>query len=241
MKHIELQYFNMIFKLFPLKYVVKSIMKVEIWSDVICPFCYIGKRRFENALKQFENADKVEVEWKSYQLNPALETQPDVNATEHLAKSKGWTMEYTREAQNHVVQMGKGEGLEFEFTKAVVANSFKAHRLTHYAKSKGKQLEMEERLFEAYFVLGLNIDDSESLKMLTSKIGLPINEVEKVLESNAFAEDVEKDLYESKQFGIQGVPYYVIDGKYGLSGAQESTTFLNALNQVWDKDYQEKA
>ncbi|MFT7334032.1 MAG: putative DsbA family dithiol-disulfide isomerase [Sphingobacteriales bacterium] len=216
-------------------------MKVEIWSDVMCPFCYIGKKRFENALSQFENAGEVEVEWKSYQLNPALETQPEINATEHLAKSKGWTLEYTKEAQANVVQMAKGEGLEFDFTKTVVANSFMAHRLTHYAKTMGKQLELEEKLFESYFVLGQNIDDPMVLKMLTSKIGLPIKEVEDVLNSQAYAEDVEKDIYESKQFGVQGVPYYVIDGKYGLSGAQESSTFLKALNQVWEKDYNNEA
>lgn len=211
-------------------------MKIEIWSDVMCPFCYIGKRRFEKALEQFEHKDKVRIEWKSFQLNPNLKTQPDKNATEHLAEAKGWSMEQTLSAQDHVVSMAKQEGLEFNFDKAVVANSFNAHRFTHLAKSMGLQDIVEEHLFQAYFTEGKNIDDPQTLKSIGTLAGIPEDKMDYLIHGNAFADEVEKDLYEARQFGIQGVPYFVFDGKYGISGAQETSTFLNALKQIAQKE-----
>ncbi len=204
-------------------------MKVEIWSDVMCPFCYIGKRRFENALAQFENKDEVEIVWRSFQLNPALQTDPSKNTIEHLAESKGWDMEYTRKTTDYVVNMAKELGLNYDFEKAIVANSFKAHRLLHLAKQNQVQNECEEKLFEAYFIYGKNIDDNDVLLELGLSLGIHSDAILDMLSSDAFAIDVESDIYQAQQIGVQGVPFFVFDNKYAISGAQQSETFLAAL------------
>jgi predicted DsbA family dithiol-disulfide isomerase len=204
-------------------------MKVEIWSDVMCPFCYIGKRRFENALAQFENKDEVEIVWRSFQLNPTLQTDPSKNTIEHLAESKGWDMDYTRKTTDYVVNMAKELGLNYDFEKAIVANSFKAHRLLHLAKQNQVQNECEEKLFEAYFIHGKNIDDNDVLLELGLSLGIDLDSILDMLSSDAFASDVESDIYQAQQIGVQGVPFFVFDNKYAISGAQQSETFLAAL------------
>jgi predicted DsbA family dithiol-disulfide isomerase len=204
-------------------------MKVEIWSDVMCPFCYIGKRRFENALAQFENKDEVEIVWRSFQLNPTLQTDPSKNTIEHLAESKGWDMDYTRKTTDYVVNMAKELGLNYDFEKAIVANSFKAHRLLHLAKQNQVQNECEEKLFEAYFIHGKNIDDNDVLLELGLSLGIDLDAILDMLSSDAFASDVESDIYQAQQIGVQGVPFFVFDNKYAISGAQQSETFLAAL------------
>jgi predicted DsbA family dithiol-disulfide isomerase len=204
-------------------------MKVEIWSDVMCPFCYIGKRRFENALAQFENKDEVEIVWRSFQLNPTLQTDPSKNTIEHLAESKGWDMDYTRKTTDYLVNMAKELGLNYDFEKAIVANSFKAHRLLHLAKQNQVQNECEEKLFEAYFIHGKNIDDNDVLLELGLSLGIDLDAILDMLSSDAFASDVESDIYQAQQIGVQGVPFFVFDNKYAISGAQQSETFLAAL------------
>jgi predicted DsbA family dithiol-disulfide isomerase len=208
-------------------------MTIEIWSDVMCPFCYIGKRKFENALAQFPQQDKVKVVWKSFQLNPDLVTDATKNTTEHLAESKGWTLEYTQGVMAHVTQLAQKVGLRFDFNKAVVANSFDAHRFSAFAKSKGKQDAAEERLFKAYFTEGKNTADAETLVQLGQDIGLDGAEIKSMLDSDAFSEEVNLDIYEAHQFGIRGVPFFLFERKYAVSGAQESPVFLQALEQVF--------
>lgn len=208
-------------------------MKVEIWSDVMCPFCYIGKRKFEDALSKFENKDQIEVVWKSFELNPSLVTNPDKNLTEYLAESKGWSLDQTRQIQSQVLDMAKEVGLHYDFDKAVVANSFDAHRLIQLAKTKGKGDDAEERLFKAYFIEGKNTGDRETLVQLGTDIGLDSEELSKVLSSDAFADAVQRDKYEANQIGVRGVPYFVFNDKYAVSGAQASETFLGALRQSY--------
>lgn len=152
-------------------------MKVEIWSDVMCPFCYIGKRRFEDALQQFDGKDKVEVEWKSFQLNPDMQTTPSINISQYLADVKGWTLDYAKEMNAHVTQMAAEVGLTYDFDRAVVANSFNAHRFSHFAKQHGLGDVAEEALFKAYFTLGKNTDDLHTLADLGEEIGLNRDEV----------------------------------------------------------------
>ncbi len=152
-------------------------MKVEIWSDVMCPFCYIGKRRFESALAEFAHKDDVEIEWKSFQLNPDLVTDPSLNITQYLADIKGWTLDYAQQLNNNVTEMAAGEGLTYDFEKAVVANSFDAHRFAHLAKKYGLGDAAEETLFRGYFTEGLNIADHDTLVELGTEIGLDKNEV----------------------------------------------------------------
>lgn len=210
-------------------------MKIEIWSDVMCPFCYIGKRKFEAALAQFEHKENVEVVWKSFQLQPNMVTDPTKNTLEHLAESKGWTMAYTKQVTAQVVQMAKDVGLMYDFDKAVVANSFDAHRLSHFAKSKGKGDAMEEQLFKAYFCDGKNTADHATLTQLAVAIGLDEAEAKQVLASNTYADAVRQDIYESQQIGVTGVPYFVLNNKYAVSGAQQPETFLGALRKAWSE------
>ncbi len=208
-------------------------MKVEIWSDVMCPFCYIGKRKFEKALAQFEHKDKVIVEWKSFQLNPNLVTDPTKNTLEHLAQSKGWTMDYTKQTTEHVSNIAKEQGLVFNFEKAVVANSFDAHRLLHLAKKYNLQNECKEQLLKAYFIDGKNTADHELLTKIGINIGLNETEITETLNSNLYANEVNEDIYHAQQVGVKGVPFFVFGNKYAISGAQEPETFLGALNKTF--------
>ncbi len=210
-------------------------MKVEIWSDVMCPFCYIGKRRFEAALAQFAHRDQVEVVWKSFQLDPYLVTDPKKSVKQQLADSKGWSLGQTDEAMAYVVNMAKEVGLTYDFDKAVVANSFDAHRFSHLAKKHKLQDEAEERLFSAYFTEGKNTADRETLVRLGTEIGLDPAETSRVLSGNDYAEDVETDIYEARQVGVSGVPFFVFDDKYAVSGAQSSALFLEVLEKVFEE------
>lgn len=210
-------------------------MKVEIWSDVMCPFCYIGKRKFETALQQFEHQNDVEVVWKSFQLQPDMKTDPTKNTIQHLAESKGWTMEHAKEMTSHVVKMAQEVGLNYNFDKAVVANSFDAHRLVQFAKTKAKGDAMEEQLFKAYFIDGKNTADHATLTALAIEIGLNETEVKEVLATDAFSDNVQEDIYQSRQIGVTGVPFFVLNDKYAVSGAQASETFLGALQQAYSE------
>jgi predicted DsbA family dithiol-disulfide isomerase len=208
-------------------------MKVEIWSDVMCPFCYIGKRRFEQALAQFPHKDEVEIHWKSFQLNPAMKTDPGKNINQYLAEIKSISLQQAQQMNARVTDMAKEVGLQYDFSKAVVANSFDAHRLIQLAKTKGKGDDMEEQLFKAYFTEGKNTADHATLLQLATDIGLDATEVKKVLTTNDYAEAVEQDIYEARQIAVRGVPYFVLNDRYAVSGAQATETFLGALNTAW--------
>lgn len=210
-------------------------MKVKIWSDVRCPFCYIGKHKFEAALAQFPHRDQIEVDWKSFELDPYLQTDPEVNAVEHLAMQKGISREQASQMTGHAAQAGREAGLELDFDRTVVANSFNAHRLMQMAKSKGLGNEIEEALFRAHFTEGVNIDDRAVLTGLGVSVGLEKNEVEEVLSSDTYGDAVRKDQTEAQALGIRGVPFFVLNEKYGVSGAQPVETFLGALQQSWDE------
>lgn len=216
------------------------IMKVEIWSDVMCPFCYIGKRRFEKALEQFDAKDKIDIVWKSFQLNPAMETDPSKNITEYLAEVKGWSIPQARQINQQVTDMAKAEGLQYDFDKAIVANSFNAHRLIQLAKVNGKGDAMEEALFKAYFTEGKNIDDQNTLTELAIEIGIAASEVQSIFAGSDYTEAVENDIYEAQQIGVRGVPYFVLNDKYAVSGAQASETFLGALQKAWGEYEKDK-
>lgn len=210
-------------------------MKVEIWSDVMCPFCYIGKRKFEAALSQFENKDNIEVVWKSFQLNPNMETNPNKSNLDYLMEIKGWSRAQAEQTTLYVTNMAKEVGLEYHLDKAVTANSFDAHRFVQYAKKHGKGDAAEERLFKAYFTEAKNTADHNVLVQLATDIGLDGNEVKKILAGQDYSNEVKSDLYEAQQLGISGVPFFVIDRKYAVSGAQPSETFLGALNKAWSE------
>jgi predicted DsbA family dithiol-disulfide isomerase len=193
----------------------------------------MGKARFERALQQFPHHEQVEVIWKSFQLNPGMKTEPGKNINEYLAEIKGWSLEQAKEANDYVMAMAIGEGLVYDFDKAVVANSFDAHRLIQLAKAYGKGNEMEEFLFEAYFTFGRNIADHAELLPLGIKAGLDKIAIDRMLSSDQYADKVKQDIQEAQQLGVQGVPFFAFNNKYAVSGAQPVETFLAALNQTW--------
>jgi predicted DsbA family dithiol-disulfide isomerase len=213
-------------------------MKVEIWSDVVCPFCYLGKRRFEKALDLFSHKDEVEVEWHSFLLDPHIQHTPGMSIHEYLAGKKAVSVEEAKLLHLKMAERVKESDLYYDFDKIIPANTFDAHRLIQYAKSQGLQEQAEERLFHAYFSEGKNIGDRTTLAMLGSEIGLDKGNTSSMLDGIQFTEEVERDLYEAHSIGVQGVPYFVFNSKYAISGAQASELFLGALSRTW-KDIQE--
>lgn len=198
----------------------------------MCPFCYIGKRKFENALQQLDGKEEIKIIWKSFQLDSEIKTDPNKKVNEYLAERKGWTVEYAKNVNAQVTSMAKEVGLSYDFDKAVIANSLNAHRVSHLAKKYNLSDAMEEALFKAYFTEGKNIDDKATLLQLAVSIGLKKEEVEIVLFTNQYTDEVAQDIQEAQQIGVRGVPFFVIDRKYAVSGAQPTEVFLNALTKA---------
>ena len=207
-------------------------IRVEIWSDVACPFCWLGKRRFERALAEFDRPDAVEVVWKSFQLDPTLRTDPSIRIHDHLSRRKGIDPAAARAMNARLAEAGRHEGLAYDFDRIVVANTFDAHRLIQMAKAEGLQDDAEERLFRAYFGEGKNIADRAVLVELGGEIGLERTAVAAALEGGDYAADVRADVAEARELGIDGVPFFVLDRKYGVSGAQDPEVFRGALERV---------
>jgi predicted DsbA family dithiol-disulfide isomerase len=210
-------------------------MKVDIWSDVRCPFCYIGKRKFEKALEQFSQRDKLQVEWHSFELDPGLKTETGVNVYDHLARVKNISPESSVDLHSYVTEMAAKTGLEYNFDKAVIANSFDAHRLVQLAKQNGLGDEAEERLFKAYFTEGKDISDHLTLIVLGNEIGLDGKQVKQMLDTDEFADEVRYEEKQARDIGINGVPYFVINDRYAVSGAREPEVFLHALEKSWQE------
>ena len=208
-------------------------MKIEIWSDIACPWCYIGKRRFETALGGFAHKDDVEVEWRSYQLDPSLPDHYDGSETDYLSQAKGMPVEQVRQMFDHVTQQAAGEDLNYDFDAIVVANSFLAHRFLHLAKRRGVMAKAKEELLSGHFEHGRNIGDVEYLAEVGQNVGIDAAEVRQVLSTKDFTAEVEADIAEARALGANGVPFFVIDRKYGISGAQPPETFTQALETAW--------
>lgn len=211
-------------------------MKVEVWSDIMCPFCYIGKRHFEAALEKFEHAQDIELVWHSYQLDPTLpKLASKLNAYQYLAQHKGISYEESVAMHKNVIDMAKEAGLNYNYDKVVVANSFDAHRLIQLAKKHGKGNEVEERLFKAYFIEGKNMSDISTLVLLGKEIGLDETIVKAALNSSEFANEVNNDINEASQLGVQGVPFFIFNRKYAISGAEPVTTFLETITKSYNE------
>ncbi len=208
-------------------------MKVEIWSDVVCPFCYIGKREFEKALKTFSDKDQLEVEWKSYQLAPEVVTDPEKSLNEYLSDMKGISVQDANRMNAMVAERAEEAGLQFNFGKAVPANTRRAHNLIHFAKEIGKQNEAEELLFRSYFTDGKNVDDIPTLLSLGQELGLDVEALKAVLENGTYDDAIQQDIYDAFQLGVRGVPFFVFDNKYGVSGAQPSEAFTQTIDQAF--------
>jgi predicted DsbA family dithiol-disulfide isomerase len=212
-------------------------MKVEIWSDVVCPWCYIGKRRFESALAEFEHADEVEITWRSFQLDPSAPHNSDMTVNEVLAGKYGMSVAQARAANDRVSDLAAQEGLEYHLEKAKYSNTFDAHRLIHLAAAHGKQGEMKERLMRGYFTEAATVGDIETLVQLATEVGIDAEEARGVLESDAYAEEVRTDEKRARMFGVRGVPFFAIDEKYGISGAQPADAMKDVLEQVWAESH----
>jgi predicted DsbA family dithiol-disulfide isomerase len=208
-------------------------MNVEIWSDVVCPWCYIGKRRFEAALAGFEHSDEVAVIWRSFQLDPNAPTTVEGDPLDRLVAKYGMSRADAERAQARVTATAATTDLEFHLDRARSGNTFDAHRLLHHALSGGKQSDLKERLLAAYFVESEAVGEPEVLARLATDVGLDESAVREVLDSDAFAAEVRQDEQEARRLGISGVPFFVIDRTYGISGAQPSELMLSTLNQAW--------
>lgn len=219
---------------------MKNKMLIEIWSDVVCPFCYIGKRKFETALAQFSGKQELEIVWKSYQLDPDAETEPHKEVYQSLADKYQMSLEDSIKMHRQMEQTAKEVGLEYNFDKVIPANTLLAHQFAHFAKTKGKQEEAEETLFRAYFTEGKNIDDLDTLLDLGASIGLDRAALKTALENKALINQVEADIYEAQQVGVRGVPFFVLNRKYAVSGAQDSSVFLNAIKKAYEEWRKEK-
>lgn len=206
-------------------------MKVEIWSDVMCPFCYIGKRHLEKAMEKLPFKNEIEIEWKSFQLNPDYQNTNNEDLYTYLARAKGISVAQAKQMTGQVVDMAKNAGLDLNFAENIPANSFDAHRFLHFAKSKGLQDEAEEALFNAHFMGAKDIAKHETLMNIAEDLGLDKAETQQMLQGDDFTEAVRYDIYESQQIGVRGVPYFVLDRKYALSGAQPVQVFEQAIVQ----------
>ncbi|MGO9972630.1 MAG: DsbA family oxidoreductase [Solirubrobacteraceae bacterium] len=209
-------------------------MRVEIWSDVACPWCYIGKRRFEAALARFEHADDVEVVWRSFELDPGAPAERKGELVALLARKYGMTLEQAHAAQQNLTDTAAGEGLELHFDRVRSGNTFDAHRLIHLAATHGLRDATKERLLAAYFGEGKLMSDHETLVALALEAGLrDEQEVRRTLADAAFADEVRSDENDAAELGIGGVPTFIVDRRVGVTGAQPAEVMLELLRQGW--------
>lgn len=210
-------------------------MQVNIWSDIRCPFCYIGKRKFEAALERFSHKDEVEVIWRSYELDPKLITREDISMYDYFAELKGMTRDHAVQMNDQVSQVAKEIGLDMNMEASVVANSFDGHRLIQLAKAHKIAAEAEEALFHAHFTEGKNIDDQAVLRQIGKAIGLEESAIEELFTSDAYAEEVRQDEQLAESIGVKGVPFFVFNDKYAVSGAQSPDAFLEVLQKSFSE------
>lgn len=206
-------------------------MKVEIWSDVMCPFCYIGKRKFELALERFEHRDRLSIEWKSFQLMPDLQPGTVHDLETLLVETKGMDPQQVKAMNAQVARAGEQVGIDFNFDRALGVNTLDAHRFIHFAKGFDKQNEAEEALFRSYFTQGRNVGDFDTLIELGEEIGLDVQGVRAALENGDHADGVRRDIAEARALGVRGVPFFVMDRTYAVSGAQQPEAFLETLEK----------
>ena len=211
-------------------------IKIDVWSDIACPWCYIGKRNLENGLAEVSadpDGPRVEVTYHSFELSPDTPVDFEGDEVSYLADHKGIPREQAREMIDRVTDVAAAAGLTYRYDLLQHTNTVKAHELLHHAKRNGKQLEMEERLMSAYFTEGKHVGRIDDLVALAAEVGLDADETRAALESEKYLADVRADQDQARNYGINGVPFFVIDGKYGVSGAQPPEAFAQIARQVW--------
>src|ERR1700712_3404722 len=212
-------------------------MNIDIWSDVVCPWCYIGKRRIESALEQFDHSDEVTLTWHSYELDPTAESAPTDDYAARLGAKLGTGTAQAKQMLVSMTATAARDGLDYRFDIAQPANTFDAHRVLHLAAARGKQGDLEERLFRATFTEGRSIGDHETLADIAAEAGLDRAEVGAVLAGDDYAREVRADIAQARAYGITGVPFFVIDDKYGVAGAQPADSLLQVLEQAWQEEH----
>lgn len=205
-------------------------MKVQIWSDIACPFCYIGKQHLELAAKKSNTT--LEIEWMSFQLDPNAPEETDKSIYEILAQKYGKDEAWAKETSANMVKMGENAGLTFNLKIQQPTNTFRAHLLLHQAKEEGLQTELKDALFEAYFVNGENISKKETLLQLADNVGLDVKKASKVLDEQLHSSEVKEDIQLAQRYGIRGVPFFILNNKYALSGAQPVEAFVQAFDKI---------
>ena len=210
-------------------------MKVEIWSDVVCPWCYVGKRNLEAALAEFPHADEVTVEWRSFELDASTPQQMDLSMDEVLQRKYGMSPDEATAANRQMTELAAKVGLEYHLDNVQIGNTFDAHRLIHLADTQGLGGAMKERLLAAYFTEGRSVSDPAELADLGVEAGLDRARVDAVMASDEFGAEVRADEAQAVELGCTGVPFFVVDGKFGIPGAQPPDVLLRLLNRVWDK------
>jgi predicted DsbA family dithiol-disulfide isomerase len=216
-------------------------MRIDVWSDVVCPWCYLGKRRLETALEGFEHRDEVEVVWHAFELDPNAPASHPEPSTERLAKKYGRSVEEMEQSQAHLTGLAAEAGLEYHLDRTKQGNSFDAHRLVALGAAQGRQAPVLDRVLRAYFTEGEPISDRATLVRLAGEAGLDEAEAASVLADGTFADAVRADEQAAQQIGITGVPFFVVGGKYGISGAQPVELFAEALRRTWDETVAEPA
>lgn len=211
-------------------------MKVEIWSDFMCPFCYIGKRRFETALNQFPHKEEVEVVYRSFELDPNTSYKPGVSIIDILSAKYGMSIEQVQASNDNITKQAAQDGLTYHLDKIIPSNSFDAHRLVHFASQHGKMKEMTERLFLAYFTETRNLEEKGLLADLAAEVGLSRDDAAAVLAGDAFSAEVRADEEAANRIGVRGVPFFVLGGKYAVSGAQPVDVFIDALQKAYGEE-----
>ena len=207
-------------------------MIIEVWSDVACPWCYIGKRRFERALAGFDGGDDVEVTWRSFQLDPTIPRGSRMGHDKLLGDKYGVSADQVRAMNDRVVGLAAEEGLEYHFERYVTVNTLDAHRMSHLARTQALGPEMHERLFQAQFVEGAVLDDPDTLVRLAIEVGVTEDAARETAESDAYAAGVADDIREAQMLGVSGVPFFAIDRRFGISGAQPTELFASALERA---------
>ncbi|MBM7580937.1 DsbA family oxidoreductase [Jeotgalibacillus terrae] len=213
-------------------------MKIEVWSDYVCPFCYIGKRKLEHALNNFEHKDQVEVVYRSFQLDPDAPKNASEDTVSALAKKYGMSYDQAVDMTNNVVAQAKEVGLDYDFSKMKRTNTQDAHRLTHFAAEHGKDGVLTEKLLSAYFLESKHIGDHDQLVAIAEEAGLNGEKAREVLESDQYAAEMNADIQKAAQIGVSGVPFFVLENKYAISGAQPDEVFTQALEKVWEETNQ---
>ncbi len=214
-------------------------MKIELWSDFACPFCYLGKKRFEKALTNFAHANEVEIVYKAYQLNPHAPLVMQGRAAESFAHDHNMSVAEVEERFKMFTNAALEEGLVYRYDIMQMTKTFDAHRLAKWARKFNLEAQLTDRLMKAYFTDGLNIADHETLSFIAKGIGLDSEVALAVLKSRQYANQVLEEIAEARSIGVQGVPFFVLNRKYGVSGAQSSEYFLQVLNQLWSEQLHE--